>query len=77
VPLKARRGQALFRRSDELVSTRRRFKFYKRSQLFIRTHDETLSIIAMCISNPLPVHLNAMNVFWNRGQAGSKNLFTR
>jgi hypothetical protein len=26
--------------------------FQKRSQLFIHTHNETLSIVAMCVSNP-------------------------
>jgi hypothetical protein len=38
----------------------RRFKFEKRGQLFIRTHDETLSIVAMCVSNPdrSPVGIN-------------------
>jgi hypothetical protein len=30
----------------------RRFQFQKRRQLLIRTHNETLSVIAMCISNP-------------------------
>jgi len=29
----------------------RRFEFDKRSQLFIRTHNESLSVIAMCVSN--------------------------
>jgi len=29
-----------------------RFKFKKRSQLFIRTHNETLSVVAGCVSNP-------------------------
>jgi len=29
----------------------RRFQFQKRRQLFIRTHNETLSVTAMCISN--------------------------
>jgi len=35
----------------------RRFEFQKRSQLFIRTHNETLSVAAMSASNPdrLPV----------------------
>jgi hypothetical protein len=28
-----------------------RFQFHKRSQLFIRTHNETLSVIAMSVSN--------------------------
>jgi hypothetical protein len=30
----------------------RRFKFQKRSQLFIRTHNETLSVVVMCVCNP-------------------------
>ena len=30
----------------------RRFKFQKRSQLFIRMHNETLSVVAMCVCNP-------------------------
>jgi hypothetical protein len=29
----------------------RRFEFEKRSQLFIRTHDETLSVVAMRVSS--------------------------
>jgi hypothetical protein len=29
----------------------RRFKLDKRTQLFIRSHNETLSVIAMCVSN--------------------------
>jgi len=28
------------------------FQFQKGSQLFIRTHNETLSIVAVCINNP-------------------------
>jgi hypothetical protein len=38
----------------------RRFKFEKSSQLFIRVHDETLSIVAMCVCNPdgSPVGIN-------------------
>ena len=28
------------------------FQFKKRRQLFIRMHDETLSVAAMCVSNP-------------------------
>ena len=28
------------------------FEFKKRRQLFIRTHNETLSVAAMCVSNP-------------------------
>jgi hypothetical protein len=33
------------------VSASRRFKFHKRSQLFIRVHDEMLIVAAMCIKN--------------------------
>jgi len=42
------------------ASTSRPFKFNKRSQLFIRTHDETLSVAAMRVSNPdrSPVGIN-------------------
>jgi len=29
----------------------RRFKFDKSGQLFIRTHNEALSVVAMCVSN--------------------------
>jgi len=29
-----------------------RFEFDERSQLFIRTHNEALSVVAMCVSNP-------------------------
>jgi hypothetical protein len=29
----------------------RRFKFEKCGQLFIRPHNETLSVVAMCVSN--------------------------
>jgi hypothetical protein len=38
----------------------RPFQFQKRSQLFIRTHNETLSIAAMRVSNPdrWPVGIN-------------------
>ena len=34
-----------------LDGTNHRFQFHKRGQLFIRTHNETLSVIAMCVSN--------------------------
>jgi hypothetical protein len=37
---------------DSRSTLNRGFQFQKRSQLFIRTHNETLSIIAMCVSNP-------------------------
>src|SRR5260370_26931710 len=30
----------------------RRFKLHKRGQLLIRMHNETLSIVAVCVSNP-------------------------
>jgi hypothetical protein len=30
----------------------RRFKFHKRSELFIRVHNETLSVVAMRVNNP-------------------------
>jgi hypothetical protein len=33
-------------------NARRRFQFQKRSQLFIRAHNETLSVVAMCVDNP-------------------------
>jgi hypothetical protein len=38
----------------------RRFKFHKRYQLFIRVHNKTLSVIAVCVSNPdrSPVGIN-------------------
>src|SRR6188472_766408 len=29
-----------------------RFQFQKRSQLLIRTHNETLAVVAMCVNNP-------------------------
>jgi hypothetical protein len=29
-----------------------RFQFQKRRQLFIRTGNETLSVVAMCVNNP-------------------------
>ena len=32
-------------------SPNRRFQFHKRSQLFIRTHNETLAIVAMRVCN--------------------------
>jgi len=32
--------------------TNRRFQFQKRSQLFIGTHNETLSVAAMRVRNP-------------------------
>ena len=38
-------------RQDNL-QPRRRFQFDKRSQLFIRVHDEMLSVVAMRVRNP-------------------------
>jgi hypothetical protein len=34
-------------------SANRRFKLQKRSQPFIRVHNETLSVLAMCVNNPV------------------------
>ena len=34
------------------IRANRRFKFEKRSQLFIRTHSETLSVAAIRIGDP-------------------------
>jgi len=40
----------LLHRFERLSSCR--FQFNKRRQLFIRAHNETLSIIAVCINDP-------------------------
>jgi hypothetical protein len=42
------------------ASANRRFKFNKRRQLFLRTHNETLTVVAMCVCNPdrSPVGIN-------------------
>ena len=46
-------GKNLANLSNQFAaSANRRFQFYKRSQLFIRLHNETLSIVAMCACNP-------------------------
>jgi hypothetical protein len=46
-------GQNLAGLSRRLAaSANRRFEFQKSSQLFIRVHDETLSVAAMRVSNP-------------------------
>src|SRR5205823_12843913 len=37
--------------SQPLPVTNRRFQFYKSGQLFIRTHTETLSVVAVRVSN--------------------------
>jgi hypothetical protein len=41
----------------------RRFQFQKCSQLFIRVHNETLPVIAVCINNPdrSPLRINRRN----------------
>jgi hypothetical protein len=52
-PSKDKRGVDLI--SDALPfgsATDHRFQFHKCGQLFIRVHNETLSVIAMCVSNP-------------------------
>ena len=43
-----------------VVAIARRFKFQKRSQLFIRTHNEPLSVVAMRVCDPdrSPVGIN-------------------
>jgi len=39
------------RQLQSLRALNRRFKFYKRSQLFLGPHNETLSVAAMRVSN--------------------------
>jgi hypothetical protein len=41
-------------------TTNRRFKFKKRRQLLISVHNETLAVVAMCVSDPhcSPVGIN-------------------
>ena len=45
---------------SQKAGTNRPFQFQKRSQLFIRTHNETLSIVAMRVCNPdcSPIGIN-------------------
>jgi len=38
-------------RRQRLYAVDRRFKLDKRGQLFIRTHNETLPVAAMCVNN--------------------------
>jgi hypothetical protein len=38
--------------SEFTASPNRRFQFHERGQLFIGTHNKTLSVIAVCVSNP-------------------------
>jgi hypothetical protein len=46
------------------VNPNRRFKFDKRRQLFIGTHNESLAIAVMCVRNPdcSPVGINRRDV---------------
>jgi hypothetical protein len=48
------------RQAQFAASADRRFKFQKRGQLFIRVHNETPSVVAMCVCNPdgSPVGIN-------------------
>jgi hypothetical protein len=39
-------------RSGWNIALNRRFEFKKRGELFICSHNETLSVIAVCVSNP-------------------------
>jgi hypothetical protein len=43
-----------------LPVAKRRFQFEKRSQLFLRVHNEPLSIAAVCVCNPdcSPIGIN-------------------
>ena len=47
-------------RSEVVLTPDRQFEFQKRGQLFIGTHNETLPVVAMCVSNPdrSPVEIN-------------------
>jgi hypothetical protein len=46
-------GQNLASSSSQFAATpNRRFEFDKSGQLFIRTHNEPLSVIAMCVHDP-------------------------
>jgi hypothetical protein len=51
---------SLTRQANSPPRANRRFEFQKRRQLFIRMHNETLSVAAMCVSNPdrSPVRIN-------------------
>jgi hypothetical protein len=46
IPNVAQHGRLL----DDRVNCR--LQFHKRSQLFILAHDESLSVVAMCVCNP-------------------------
>jgi hypothetical protein len=46
---------------QKIAAPKRRFQLDKRGQFFIRSHNETLSVAAMCVSNEdcLPVAIHA------------------
>jgi hypothetical protein len=53
VPDGAEFGKNLASQSRQFAaSANRRFQFEKRSQLFIRGRNKTLSVVAMCVCNP-------------------------
>jgi len=71
------------RSADIYLKPERRFEFDKRSQPFIRTHNKTLSVAAMCVSNPgcSPIGIardvwkrHAKAFFWVRPLAGSPRI---
>jgi len=47
-------------KGQSMSSRRDSFEFEKRSQFFIRTHNETLSVVAVCVCNPdcSPLEIN-------------------
>jgi hypothetical protein len=51
--------------------TNRRFQFQKSGQPFIRTHNETLSVAAVCVCNPdrSPFGINRRRTRWRDLQA--------
>jgi hypothetical protein len=50
--------------SETGLNTNRRFGFYKCSQLFVRRHNEMLSVVATCIEDP-----NRLSVAVGHGQS--------
>jgi hypothetical protein len=51
--LNAEFGKNLANLSNQFAaSSNDKFQFHKRSQLFIRAHNETLSVVTMRVSNP-------------------------
>jgi len=57
--------------ADGCCDGNHRFEFQKRSQDFIRVHNETLSVVAVCVSNPnrSPVPLSIRAALARRGTA--------